>query len=422
VEESQDLGGDGGGAARGDPRLVEAQPAPEMDEQRGVGARPHLGERGRHRLARLLELDRARGDRDGGLRSLALRGVRLGGEPGGERGVHLLPDARHREEEMGPRRDQGLAQLLDGRAEVDAARGADGSPERDAALGDMRHGQIADRAPAGLRGDEALRRFLGPADLPVGENRALGRARGAGGVDVGRDRRRRDRAPSGLECGGAGSPHGLAAREPLVPADDPPGGARVAAEALRALEENEASHARDLRPDGEELLRLRGALRERQHRLRVRHDVGNLARGQALIERHRDAAGMGDAEVGDVVLLARARQEGDGLAGLEPVSHEGQRRPLHAAAVLAPGEGLPRAVPARVERGRVALGGHLGLEERADGLPGHRARDVRRLRPGRRHTRVARPAQKGSRSTRLISLPAASRGNWAWKETSRGAL
>src|SRR5262249_2350530 len=36
--------------------------------------------------------------------------------------------------------------------------------------------------------------------------------------------------------------------------------------------------------------------------------------------------------------------------------------------------------------------------------------------------RSARPAQYGSRSTRLRSLPAASRGKSWWKETSRGTL
>src|SRR5262245_59310632 len=39
-----------------------------------------------------------------------------------------------------------------------------------------------------------------------------------------------------------------------------------------------------------------------------------------------------------------------------------------------------------------------------------------------RHTREARPAQWGSRSTRLTSLPAESRGKALWNDTSRGAL
>jgi hypothetical protein len=42
--------------------------------------------------------------------------------------------------------------------------------------------------------------------------------------------------------------------------------------------------------------------------------------------------------------------------------------------------------------------------------------------PGSGYTFTSRPAQYGSRSSRLTSLPALSRGKSWWKDTSRGTL
>src|SRR5437867_7106248 len=83
---------------------------------------------------------------------------------------------------------------------------------------------------------------------------------------------------------------------------------RLARERLGALEEDQPTHTTNLAADPDERLGLGRALREGQHGLRVIHEVADLGGREALVEGDRDPARVGHAEVGDVVLLARAQE------------------------------------------------------------------------------------------------------------------
>src|SRR5262249_14685197 len=101
-----------------------------------------------------------------------------------------------------------------------------------------------------------------------------------------------------------------------------------------------------------------------------------------------------------------------------------QRRAL-AAGLRYPrrGAGTARARPARRPhlRDGVALAGGVRVRVDARRLgPSPRAATRDASAPG--YTRVACPAQYGSRSRRLTSLPAVSRGKSSWNDTWRGAL
>ena len=201
--------------------------------------------------------------------------------------------------------------------------------------------------------------LLGPADLTVGEHDLLGRAGRPRGVDDHDDLVGGDGPPARLE-GGTGAPGERSpAREQGVEAEHP----RLAREGLGALEEDELAHPGDLAADPDELLGLGRALDEGQHGLGVIDDVGDLGWGESLVEGDGDPARMGHAEVGDVVLLACAREERDGLARLEPQIHQAEGGGAHALPVLAPGHGSPGPIPLRQEGGVVPVLDDLFLEQ-----------------------------------------------------------
>ena len=152
-----------------------------------------------HLFARLLEMDLLQPDPERPLRGLLALRILLGLDAGLHRRLELLPDARHGEEPGGPH----LGQIRDHLARVGAAGDREAEHERQVvravALRDVGHRQVRHHAAVVGEGDDLVERADRLDQVVVGELDALGRSRGARGVDQGEDVVGLDGAPGGVE-------------------------------------------------------------------------------------------------------------------------------------------------------------------------------------------------------------------------------
>ena len=278
--------------------------------------------------------------------------------------VDLLEDAGDREEEGGLEGAEGGKQLLRVGLVTHSGAAVHGE-DRDEAREDVRGRDEEQRR--GARSEHLLHRNDSVAaeldEVRVGENDALRSARGARGVDEGRDvRALRGRAPR-LEVIVAHV--GTGARELLeVPHVHLP----HVADAVDV--------ARDLVVSSEVL----GGLDDDVVGFGVLQDVLDLARRARLVDRHEHRAGEPRGEVDECPLVAHLAHEADLVAGLDSRGHEPlregddllvelARRDIRPSAIGG-GQGEERslgsqghAIDQQVGRVGVGVGGHHGGDD-----------------------------------------------------------
>jgi hypothetical protein len=310
---------------------------------------PHLGEPGFDRVGRhpLLRLLRFR-------------------DPGRQRGVELLPDPRHGEEELGTDGCEVGRDLLRVRTERDVRRVRDVHVVADHAFGDVRERQIGDLPAARRRRPDAIQRLDRPADVAVRDHHALRRPGRPRGVDQRAEPRRLDRLPARAECGRPLACVGAALLGERLERDHPV--AALARDFVRALEEDHLPHRRNPPADREELAERRRVLREEERTLAVADDVLDLLRRERVVERDGRPCRVQDGEVGDHVFRPVRGEEVDELAGLQAERGEPIRDVADALAVGPPGEPAPATV-LRLPAHRLAIrfGGDRRLKRVADG-------------------------------------------------------
>ena len=324
--------------------------------------------------------------------------VRIGAR-GGVRDGHQA-GLDHRRHQRGPP-DPVLGERADdlGRVEVavddHAATAVDRGERGDGAGGVVhRHHQEPSLAVVRLDGQRELREVRG--DRAMGEQRALGPARGAARVHlvehvVVADDPRRHRRGGGVQ--------------PRRPAD--PAGARL-------VERHELLDATEVRAQA---VHRRGVLagHDQQARAGVGDDPRPLRRRQPVVQRHRHHAGLGGGVVEHDVLHAVLGEDGDAVTDREAGGHEGGGDPVGERARLGVGQAaavldgevrpptLPRVVVERIVQPHRSAG---GVEEVAAHLaPERRAQRRHVLRAARHHLRAARvEAAAGRRVDRARHL------------------
>ena len=129
---------------RQQPRAVEPEPRAHLREDEPVGepVAPGTGPAGLVGVAGT-QADRARPGHDSSAQRARLGPLRL------DRRLHLLPHARHAEEEVRPHLGEVRGQLLEALGEVDRGARRDREQVRDDLLGDVRERQVADQRVPG---------------------------------------------------------------------------------------------------------------------------------------------------------------------------------------------------------------------------------------------------------------------------------
>ena len=164
-------------------QLIEPERRTDLGPHQAVRLRVLLRQLGGDVLPRLLGSHLAQPHVDGPLGGLLALRILLRLHPRLERGLQLLPDARHGEEPGGTH----LRQVADHLARVGAAGHGEAEHERQVvaavALGDVRHRQVRDHAPVVGEGDQLVERAHRLHQVVVRQLHALRRPGGAGGVD-----------------------------------------------------------------------------------------------------------------------------------------------------------------------------------------------------------------------------------------------
>ena len=220
----------------------------------------------------------------------------------------LLPHAWHGEEDGGAAR---LKVFLDRRQALGEPRLASGqhlAEVADRALGDVRQRQEGQEAVVGPDGHDPGDAVDVGDDVAVGEHGALGAACRARRVDDGGQVVRVDGVGVVLEHGRVQCQFlgGEGLEVTQIPDE-------VVVEAVTPVEHEHPLELRQLLAAEQHLGELVQALDEEEAAAGVAEDVGDLAGGVGGIDRHRDATGGQDAEVGQVPLRAgcpRARPRG----------------------------------------------------------------------------------------------------------------
>ncbi len=167
-------------------------------------------------------------------------------------------------------------------------------------------------------------------DVPVGEHHPLGRARGAAGIDEGREVVRLHGAGARLELRGVGAGPLL---DQLVEGDHP-GVAR------RPLDEHEVADVRQLVDVGEEPFQVGGGLGDHHLGAAVARDIGRLVRQQRGVDRHQHGPRAERREVDRRPVRAVLRHQGHPVAVLDPELQERLRQPPDAVHQLRGGDRL----------------------------------------------------------------------------------
>ncbi len=362
---------------------------------------------GRERLTPGLErLDRFADRQRGGERRVLRRVLTCDRE---HAGVHLLPDARHREQQL----RSGLGQVLGDQLGIGA--GGDLIAERHPLvvgvhpLRDVRHREVRDEPETGRvdRFETTPEALDGPHDVGVVEHHPLRRPGRARRVD---DRR---------EVVGTGGAHGRVEIDRVV-ADQLLEGQQVTGGFARLrVDDREVPKERQLVADGGDPLPV-SAVNDARHRLAVPGDEGHLFGGGGVVDRHRRRPEQQRGQIDDVELGSVAHHEHDPVAPSDAELAHRPRDPTGPVGVLGPRPSPPPVAGLPAQRDLVRAGGDRVPKPGRDGVTGHRrgellGRDVRHVAPLSAQSRAA-PARRCGAPIQ----PAAASRSWGAFSTGLG--
>jgi hypothetical protein len=354
-EELEHLGGRGRGARDEELRLVEPEPLADPGEDQLVGLRRLLRQLGGQLLAGLLRSDPAQADLDRPFRGLLSLLVLLGLDPRLERGLQLLPDARHAAEEGGAYLGHVGKELLGVRAGGERVAVDERRVMAQPAVGDVGRREVGDVPAARSDWDDLVECVQLGHQVVVGELHALRRPGGAGRVDQAQHVLGLDRAPGGLEVEAL-----VAARLDF----------RQRNRALRRpIDRHHVLQRRHVLLGGEHALE-EGPLGDEHPVARVAQQVLDLIRRGGVVDREAGGSEVHRRQVHEVELRPVGQHQAEGVPALYPQARQPGGDVPDALGVLAPGD--RHGVALRAESDLVgALGGRdlKGLAE-GGGLEG----------------------------------------------------
>ena len=249
--------------------------------------------------------------------------------------------------------------LVDAGAEIDLAAGAELAQVADDAFQDVGERQVGQRPVGRVTRKAAQRRVRGPGQVPVTQDRRLGRAGGAGGVDQAGHILRLHRLPAAGQQARTAAAELVASPERVFPADHPAfdlGGLTV--------DQDDPFEVRQLRPHRGDLVEERALFDDQHLRLGMREQVLHLFGCQCRIDGDRDRAGMHDAEVRDLPLRTVGRPQRDPILRLQAFAQQRVGEPRDRTRVLRPADPDPALAGLEKEGGCVGSSSRRLLEER----------------------------------------------------------